>query len=137
MTMLEKKKNKFAKILTLIAIFLILVYRADVVLERNDAGFLPIDSKTRGFVLGLPSVVLPLIAFGITYRSPSTSLGVLLIINGMIILIGSILSVSLQETTETIEKSVLIENLNSFAPIIGLGLVIIFLGIWKSARQLE
>ena len=134
MTMLEKKKNTLARILTLIAIFLILVYGVDLVLDRTDAGFLPFDSKTRGFVLGLPSVVLPLIAFGITYRSPSTFLGVLLIINGMIILIGSILSVSLLETTPTIENSVIMENLSSFAPIIVLGLVIIFLGIWKSAR---
>ena len=134
MTMLEKKKNNFAIILTLIAIILILVYAADMILDRTDAGFLPFDSKARGFVLGLPSVVLPLIAFGITYRSPSTSLGALLIINGMIILIGSILSVSLQETTPTIENSVLMENLSSFAPIIGLGIVIIFLGVWKCAR---
>jgi len=134
MTMLEKKKNNFAKILTLTAIFLILVYGADAVLDRTDAGFLPFDAKTRGFALGLPSVILPLIAFGITYRTPSTSLGVLLIVDGIIILIGSILFVSLQETTETIENSVIIENLSSFAPIIGLGLVIMFLGIWKSAR---
>ena len=132
--MLQKKKNNLAKILTLIAIFLILVYGLDAVLDRTDAGFLPFDSKTRGLVLGLPSVILPLIAFGITYRSPSTSLGLLLIIDGMLILIGSILFVSLQETTPTIEKSVIIENVTSFAPIVALGIVIIFLGIWKSAR---
>ncbi len=132
--MSEKKKNNIAKILALIALFLILVYGVDAVLDRSDAGFLPFDSKTRGFVLGIPSVVLPLIAFGITYRTPSTFLGVLLIINGMIILIGSILFVSLQETTPTIENSVITENFISFAPIIGLGLVIMFLGIWKSAR---
>jgi len=135
--MLEKKKNNLARILTLIAIFLILVYGVDVVLDRTDAGFLPFDSKIRGFVLALPSVVLPLIAFGITYKTPSTSLGGLLIINGMIVLIGSILFVSLQETTETIENSVIIENLSSSVPIIVLGLVIIFLGILKCARQLE
>ncbi|NWJ19855.1 hypothetical protein HX860_02100 [Marine Group I thaumarchaeote] len=132
--MLGKKKNNLAKILTLIAIFLILVYGLDAALDRSDTGFLPFDSKTRGLVLGLPSVILPLIAFGITYRSPSTSLGGLLIIDGIIILIGSILSVSLQETTPRIEQSVIIENFVSFAPIIALGLVIIFLGIWKSAR---
>ena len=132
--MLEKKKNNLAKILTLVAIILILVYGLDAALDRSDTGFLSFDSKTRGFVLGLPSVILPLIAFGITYRTPSTSLGLLLIIDGMLILIGSILFVSLQETTPTIENSVLIENLISFAPIIALGLVIIFLGIWKSAR---
>jgi len=134
MTMLERKKNNFAKILTVTAIFLILVYGVDAVLDRTDAGFLPFDSKTRGFVLGLPSVVLPLIAFGITYRTPSTSLGLLLIIDGIIILIGSVLFVSLQETTPTIENSVIIENFRSFLPIILLGLVILFLGIWKSAR---
>jgi len=134
MIMLEKQKNNLAKTLTLVAIFLILVYGLDTVLDRTDTGFLPFDSKVRGFALGLPSVILPLIAFGITYRTPSTSLGVLLIIDGIIILIGSILFVSLQETTPTIENSVLIENFTSFAPIIGLGLVIIFLGIWKSAR---
>ncbi len=132
--MLEKKKNNLAKILTLIAIFLILVFGLNTVLDRIDAGFLPFDSKTRGFVLGLPSVFLPLIAFGITYRSPSTSLGVLLIINGMIILIGSIMFVSLQETTPTIENSVIIENYISFLPIIVLGFVIMFLGIWKNVR---
>ena len=134
MSELKKKKNNLAKILTLIAIFLILVYGIDTVLDRSDTGFLPFDSKTRGLILGLPSVVLPIIAFGITYRSPSTSLGGLLIFDGMIILIGSILFVSLQETTPTIETSVIIENFISFAPIIGLGLVIVFLGIWKSAR---
>ena len=134
MTMLEKKKNNLAKILTLIALLLILVYGADVILDRSDVGFLPFDSKIRGFALGLPSIVLPLIAFGITYKTPSTSLGLLLIIDGIIILIGSVLFVSLQETTETIENSVIIENLSSFAPIIVLGIVIIFLGIWKSAR---
>ncbi len=132
--MSEKKKNNIAKILALIALFLILAYGVDAVLDRSDAGFLPFDSKTRGFVLGIPSVVLPLIAFGITYRTPSTSLGVLLIINGVIILIGSVLFVSLQETTPTIENSVITENFISSAPIIGLGLVIMFLGIWKSAR---
>ena len=66
MTMLGKKKNNLAKILTLIAIFLILVYGIDTVLDRSDTGFLPFDSKTRGLILGLPSVVLPIIAFGIT-----------------------------------------------------------------------
>jgi len=132
--MLEKKKNNLAKILTLIAIFLILVYGLDAALDRSDTGFLSFDSKTRGLVLGLPSVILPLIAFGITYRSPSTSLGGLLIIDGTIILIGSMLFVSLQETTPTIDKFVIIENVTSFAPIVALGLVIIFLGTWKSVR---
>jgi len=132
--MLEKKRNNLAKILTLVALILILVYGADTALDRADEGFLPFDSKTRGFALGLPSIALPLIAFGITYKTPSTSLGLLLIINGFIILIGSILFVSLQETTETIESSVIIENFTSFSPIIILGIVIMFLGIWKCAR---
>jgi|GEM_PF-6490169 len=52
----------------------------------------------------------------------------------MIILIGSILFASLQETTPTIENSVIVENFRSFAPIIVFGIVIIFLGMWKNVR---
>ena len=53
MTMLEKKKNNLAKILTLIAIFLILVYGLDAALDRSDTGFLPLDSKNQRFCFGI------------------------------------------------------------------------------------
>ena len=46
MSGLKKNKNNLAKILTLIAIFLILVYGIDTALDRSDTGVLLFDSKT-------------------------------------------------------------------------------------------
>ena len=126
------QKNKIAIILTLIAIVVILVYGIDAILDiRVEEGFLPFDSKIRGYVLGLPSVILPFVAFGIMWKLPSRALSALLLINGIIIFIGSVVSVSLQETSRLIENSVLLENFASSLPMIFLGLLIMSLGIWS------
>ena len=134
--MLEKeRKNKIGIILTLISIALLIVYGADASLERSDDGFLPFDSLVRGFALGIPSVILPLIAFGITRGVSSQHLGVLLLIDGIIIVLGSTAFISLQETREMVDEIVIMENLRSFAPVIGMGIFVIFLGIWKIIKS--
>ena len=116
--------NKIALILTLIAIILILVYGIDAILDTTEEGFLPFDEKIRGYVLGLPSVILPLIAFGVMWKLPSSKLGILLLIDGVIILIGSIAFASFQETSTTVEYSVILENYYSLAHVIALGSLI-------------
>jgi len=134
--MLEKeRKNKIGIILTLISIILLIVYGADASLERSDDGFLPFDSRVRGFALGIPSVILPLIAFGITRGVSSQYLGVLLLIDGIIIVLGSTAFISLQETREMVDEIIIMENLRSFAPVIGIGIFVIFLGIWKNIKS--
>jgi len=134
--MLEKeRKNKIAILLTLASIALLIVYAVDVSLERSDDGFLPFDARVRGFALGIPSIFLPLIAFGITLKISSRSLGILLLFDGIIIVIGSTAFVSLQETAETVDEIVIMENLRSFAPVIGMGIFVIFLGIWKVIKS--
>ena len=128
-------KNKIAIVLTLASIALLIVYAVDVSLERSDDGFLPFDAGARGFALGIPSVILPLIAFGITLKVSSRSLGILLLFNGILIVIGSTAFVSLQETAEPFDETVAMENLRSFAPVIGMGIFVIFLGIWKVIKS--
>jgi len=136
MTMLERnKKSRVGIVLVSISIFLLLVYGSDAILDRTDDGFLPFDDQVRGFVLGIPSVVLPVIAFAITWSSPSKFLSIFLLIDGIIILIGSTSFVSLLETSETVDNTVLIENLRSFAPVIGMGIVIICLSFWKFVKS--
>ena len=135
MTIKEEEKNKIAILLALASIALLIVYAVDVSLERSDDGFLPFDARARGFALGIPSVILPLIAFGITLKVSSRSLGILLLFDGIIIVIGSTAFVSLQETAETVDEIVIMENLRSFAPVIGMGIFVIFLGIWKVIKS--
>ena len=136
MTMLERnKKSSVGMILVSISIFLLLVYGSDAILDRTDDGFLPFDAQVRGFVLGIPSVILPLIAFAINWGSPSGYLSTFLLIDGIIIVISAIAFVTLQETSETIDNTVIMENLRSFAPVIAMGVLVIFLGLWKFVKS--
>jgi len=96
---------------------------------------LPFDDRERGFVLGIPSVVLPLIAFAITWSSPSKFLSLFLLLNGMLIVIGSTAFVSLLETSKNVDTTVLMDNFRSFAPVIGMGIVIISLSVWKFVKS--
>ncbi len=136
MTMLERnKKSRVGIILVSISIFLLFVYGSDAILDKTDEGFLPFDDQVRGFVLGIPSVVLPLIAFAITWSSPSKFLSLFLLMNGILIVIGSTAFVSLLETSKTVDTTVLMDNFRSFAPVIGIGIVIICLSFWKFVKS--
>ncbi len=136
MTMLERnKKSSVGIVLVSISIFLLLVYGSDTILDRTDDGFLPFDAQVRGFVLGIPSVILPLIAFAIHWGSHSKYLSTFLLIDGVIILIGATAFVTLQETSETIDNTVVMENLRSFAPVIGMWALVIFLGLWRLVKS--
>jgi len=136
MKMLERnKKTRVGIVLVFISIFLLLVYGSDAILDKTDEGFLPFDDRVRGFVLGVPSIVLPLIAFAITWGSPSKFLSLFLLMDGILIVIGSTAFVSLLETSQTVDTTVLIENVRSFAPVIGMGILIISLSFWKFVKS--
>ncbi|MDH5697913.1 MAG: hypothetical protein OEY54_05225, partial [Nitrosopumilus sp.] len=66
-----------ALIITGIAIALLVVYGMDVVVgysTDSGDGFIPFDHKTRGMGLGLPALILPIIAFFISKKEPSKGL---------------------------------------------------------------
>ncbi len=53
-------------IITGIAIGLLVIYGADIAVgysSDSGEGFIPFDHKTRGMGLGLPAMILPIIAF--------------------------------------------------------------------------
>ena len=129
------KKHKIAIVLILASIVLLITYGVDVALEKSDDGFIPFDARVRGIALGIPSVFLPLIAFGITLKVSSRSLGILLLIDGIMIVLGSTAAVSLQETRGMVDETVIMENLRSFAPVIAMGIFVAFLGIYKVIKS--
>ena len=71
-----------------IAIICLIIYGADAMVGQGESGFLPMDEKTRGVVLGLPAVILPFIAFGISIKKPSKGLAGLLFACGILLLMG-------------------------------------------------
>ena len=80
-----------AVVITGIAVGLLAIYGADVAAgyaAADGEGFLPFDHMARGLGLGLPSLILPIVAFVIARNEPSQLLGILILIAGLLILVG-------------------------------------------------
>ena len=82
-----------ALIITGIAIALLVVYAADVAVVEitgNKEGFIPFDHKIRGMGLGLPALILPILAYFISRKDSSKGLGIMIIISGGLIIFGGL-----------------------------------------------
>jgi hypothetical protein len=124
-----------ALIITGIAIALLVVYGMDVVVgysTDSGEGFIPFDHQTRGMGLGLPALILPIIAFFISRKESSKGLGIMIIVAGILIIIGGAVVIGSAEAMEDASgRSVLAEII----PLIIAGLVQIGLGILKIRKS--
>jgi hypothetical protein len=123
-------------IITGIAIALLVVYGADVVVgysTDSGEGFIPFDHKTRGMGLGVPALILPIVAFFISRKEPSKGLGIMIIIAGILIIVGGAVVIGNADPVEAEEsgRNVLSETI----PLIIAGLVQIGLGILKIKKS--
>ena len=124
-----------ALIITGIAIALLVVYGMDVVVgysSDSGEGFIPFDHQTRGMGLGLPALILPIIAFFISRKESSKGLGIMIIVAGILIIIGGAVVIGNAEAMEEASgRSVLAETI----PLVVAGLVQIGLGILKIRKS--
>jgi hypothetical protein len=123
-------------IITGIAIALLVVYGVDVVVgysTDSGEGFIPFDHKTRGMGLGVPALILPIVAFFISRKEPSKGLGIMIIIAGILIIVGGAVVIGNADPVEAEEsgRNVLSETI----PLIIAGLVQIGLGILKIKKS--
>jgi len=95
---------------------------------------LPFDAKTRGIGLGMPALILPIIGYFISTKSPSKTLGGLLIISGVLTAGGVASSLAMGGDIESMDESK--RNLIAeFVPIIAVGIFIIALGAIKIKKS--
>ena len=84
-----------------ISIILLVIYGSDVIVGGGAGnGFLPLDAMTRGIAFGFPPIILSIIAFFISKKPPYKGLGVMLIVTGILIIIGGIMSTTSAAETE-------------------------------------
>ena len=123
-------------IITGIAIVLLVVYGIDVIVgysSETGEGFIPFDHKTRGMGLGIPALVLPIIAFIISRKDSSKALGWMIIIAGVLIILGGVVVIGnadLEKVSET-GRNIISET----APLLVVGLIQIGLGIIKIKKS--
>ncbi len=121
-------------IIASISIVLLVIYGVDAAIGGGTGqGFLPFDHKVRGVALGVPSVVLPIIAFFISKRDSSKMLGILIIISGLLTVIGSVAFLVMQSTINAMEPEK--NRMSEFVPVIAVGIFIIVLGAIKIKKS--
>ena len=125
-----------AIIITGIALALLIIYGADAAAAMDNPdkqGFLAMDHKTRGFGLGGPAMVLPLIAYFISRNDSSKGLGAMILITGILIIIGAATVIGMADSSEAQEtaRSPLME----VAPLLVVGGIQMGFGILKSKKS--
>ena len=125
---------KASLIMTGISIALLVIYGSDVAVAGGTGeGFLGSDHMARGVGLGLPAMILPIIAFFISRKEKSNELGIMLIISGALILIGGIALFGFEPSPEALESGRSI--IEMAAPLFGGGAFIVALGAIKLKKS--
>ena len=125
-----------AIIITGIALALLIIYGADAAAGMDNPdkqGFLDMDHKTRGLGLGVPAMVLPLIAYFISRNDSSKGLGAMIVITGILIIIGAATVIGMADSSEAQETA-----RNPFmevAPLLVVGGIQMGLGILKIKKS--
>ena len=125
-----------AVIITGIALALLIIYGADAAAGMDNPdkqGFLDMDHKTRGLGLGVPAMVLPLIAYFISRNDSSKGLGAMIVITGILIIIGAATVIGMADSSEAQETA-----RNPFmevAPLLVVGGIQMGLGILKIKKS--
>jgi hypothetical protein len=119
--------------LLLVSLALLIIYGADVIVAmskngqqgpKSPRGFLPLNDATRGIAFGGTAVVMSIVAFVITRKTPSRNVVILLIINGGIILAGMFSIMAQVSPTSNSAKTI--------GSTILMGVLLIALGLVKS-----
>ena len=125
---------KASLIMTGISIGLLALYGADVIVAQagDGEGFLPFDHMIRGVGIGMPPIILSIMAFFISKNEPSKKLGMMLIITAVLIMVGGIVFLSSIDPSdsEKFERRIM-ETISMF----GIGAFIVVLGAIKIKKS--
>ena len=115
-----------------ISIILLVIYGVDVIIGGGKAGegFLPFDAMTRGIAFGFPPIILSIIAFFISKRPPYKGLGIMLIVTGILIIIGGVMSATSAAETDNSKRM-----MGEGASLIVIGVIIAVLGAIKIKKS--
>jgi len=125
-----------ALVITGISIALLVIYGADAATGAGNPdhqGFLDMDHKTRGYGLGGPAMVLPIIAYFISRNDSSKGLGGMIIISGILIIIGGATVIGMTGSSEAQEtaRNPIMETV----PLLVVGAIQIGLGALKIKKS--
>jgi hypothetical protein len=87
----DTRKRKTSEILAIIAIILLVIDTAGTFLAQGGRRFLPLTDQQSGILLGISSIILFFLSFGIGYRQKTRITTVLLIAGGLILAVSKLI----------------------------------------------
>jgi len=124
-------KLKIAIIMSVISIVMLCLYGLDVIAANGGkTGFLPMNVSVRGSVFGIIPSAMLIISFLMTRKEPSKKLGILIIIGGALIIVGTGIILALQGSQAQDSRAV-----REFGAVLGIGIIIAILGIIKIKKS--
>ncbi len=86
----DTRKRKTSEILAIIAIILLIIDTAGTFLAQGGERFLPLTDQQSGILLGISSIILFFLSFGIGYRQKTRITTVLLIAGGLLLAVSKL-----------------------------------------------
>jgi hypothetical protein len=124
------KRKPISEILAIVALTFLMTDTTNTLISRDTYGFLPLSDQQSGIYLGLPSVILFLLSFGIAFRIKARLPTALLIAGGTLLAVSKIVEPVLGSNLYLVLALPYL-----YYSLIVIGFVIIGMGIFRVIRK--
>jgi hypothetical protein len=126
----DMRKRRTSEILATIAIILLVIDTAGTFLAQGGERFLPLTDQQSGILLGISSIILFFLSFGIGYRQKTRITTVLLIAGGLILAVSK-----LMEPTMGLNLFLAVALPYLYVSLIVIGFILTGLGLLRVVRR--
>ncbi|MDQ4013408.1 MAG: hypothetical protein M3114_07200 [Thermoproteota archaeon] len=126
----DTTKRRTSEILAIIAIILLVIDTAGTFLAQGGERFLPLTDQQSGILLGISSIILFFLSFGIGYRQKARITTVLLIAGGLLLAVSKLV-----EPTMGLNLFLAVALPYLYVSLIAIGFILTGLGLLRVVRR--
>ena len=126
----DTRKRRTSEILAIVAIILLVIDTAGTFLAQGGVRFLPLTDQQSGILLGISSIILFFLSFGIGFRQKTRITTVLLIAGGLILAVSKLI-----EPTMGLNLFLAVALPYLYVSLIVIGFILTGLGLLRVVRR--
>jgi hypothetical protein len=126
----DTTKRRTSEILAIVAIILLVIDTAGTFLAQGGVRFLPLTDQQSGILLGISSIILFFLSFGIGFRQKTRITTVLLIVGGLILAVSKLI-----EPTMSLNLFLVVALPYLYVSLIVVGFILTGLGLLRVVRR--
>jgi hypothetical protein len=126
----DTTKRRTSEILAIVAIILLVIDTAGTFLAQGGVRFLPLTDQQSGILLGISSIILFFLSFGIGFRQKTRITTVLLIAGGLILAVSKLI-----EPTMGLNLFLVVALPYLYVSLIVVGFILTGLGLLRVVRR--